>query len=71
MTVNKTTAAAIAAVGGEPIDPLWEWLALYGPHGDRFTWSQTRREPADMSVLSIWRRSSLSARLTNRATERV
>ncbi|HYC35287.1 MAG TPA: hypothetical protein VEC19_02610 [Usitatibacter sp.] len=45
MSVNKATAAAIEAVGGDPTDHTWEWLALYGPHGERFTWSQTRSQP--------------------------
>lgn len=37
--------AEIIRLGGDPTDPMWQWLLLRGPHGDAFTWSQTRREP--------------------------
>jgi hypothetical protein len=46
MSINKLTSAAIHAVGGDPTEPEWEWLALKGPHGDAFTWRQTKNEPA-------------------------
>jgi len=46
MTINKVSTAAIEAVGGDPTEPEWEWLVLKGPHGDAFTWGQTKSEPA-------------------------
>jgi hypothetical protein len=45
MSVNRAVASAIRAVGGDPTEPGWEWLALKGPHGDGFTWAQTKSEP--------------------------
>ena len=45
MSAAKGVATAIRAVGGDPADPSWEWLALRGPHGAGFTWAQTKNEP--------------------------
>ena len=45
MSVDRSLAEAIRAVGGDPTDHLWVWLATLGPHGERFTWSQTRQSP--------------------------
>ena len=45
MSLGKAIRNAIGAVGGEPTDPVWEWLAVRGPHGPGFTWSQTKSEP--------------------------
>ena len=41
--MRQSVAEAIRIVGGDPTDLGWHWLALHGPHGDSFTWSQTRR----------------------------
>lgn len=46
MSINRLATAAIEAVGGDPTEPEWEWLVLKGPHGDTFTWGQTKNEPA-------------------------
>jgi formylglycine-generating enzyme required for sulfatase activity len=46
MSMNRVATAAIQAVGGDPTQPEWEWLALKGPQGDAFTWGQTKTEPA-------------------------
>jgi hypothetical protein len=45
MSLSRATADAIARIGGDPTDLLWEWIASYGPHGAHFTWAQTKREP--------------------------
>ena len=45
MSLYFSITEAIRSVGGDPTDHLWEWLATYGPHGERFTWSQTRQSP--------------------------
>jgi len=45
MSISKAVATAIRAVGGDPTEPGWEWLALKGPHGASFTWAQTKSEP--------------------------
>jgi hypothetical protein len=45
MSVSKAVASAIRAVGGDPSEPGWDWLALNGPHGDGFTWAQTKNQP--------------------------
>ena|SRR5688572_27640774 len=46
MSINRLATAAIQAVGGDPTEPEWEWLVRRGPHGDTFTWGQTKNEPA-------------------------
>lgn len=46
MTISKVLADAIRAAGGDPTEPAWDWFALRGPHGDGFTWAQTRKQPA-------------------------
>ncbi len=45
MGLRTSEVEAIRSVGGDPTDHMWEWLASYGPHGDSFTWSQTRSSP--------------------------
>ena len=45
LTMNPQLLAEIGRVGGDPADPVWQWLLLNGPHGGSFTWRQTRREP--------------------------
>lgn len=45
MSISKALADAIRAAGGHPTEPAWEWLALRGPHGDAFTWAQTKNQP--------------------------
>ena len=47
MSVSKAIGTAIRAVGGDPTEPEWEWLALKGPHGDTFTWGQMKSEPPE------------------------
>jgi hypothetical protein len=46
MSISKALADAIRAAGGDPTEPAWEWLVLRGPHGDAFTWAQTKNQPA-------------------------
>lgn len=46
MSMPRTLANAIHLVGGDPTEHLWEWIAVYGPHGSAFTWSQSRNEPS-------------------------
>jgi hypothetical protein len=36
----------ITRLGGNPSDEIWIWLVTRGPHGPKFTWSQTKKEPA-------------------------
>jgi dienelactone hydrolase len=36
----------IIRVGGDPADEIWRWLCTRGPHGDSFSWGQTRDNPA-------------------------
>jgi hypothetical protein len=36
----------ITRLGGDPSDEIWIWLLTRGPHGSKFTWGQTRKEPA-------------------------
>jgi hypothetical protein len=45
MSLSRAVAAAIRAVGGDPTQRGWEWLVLNGPHGDGFTWTQTKNQP--------------------------
>ena len=45
MSMSKALADAIRAAGGDPTESAWEWLALRGPHGDDFTWAQTKNQP--------------------------
>ena len=45
MSLSRSISESILAVGGDPTDHTWEWLATQGPHGDRFTWGQTKSEP--------------------------
>lgn len=43
--MNPTLLAEVGRLGGDPADPVWQWLLLRGPHGKDFTWSQTRSQP--------------------------
>ncbi|MDN7585642.1 hypothetical protein [Burkholderia seminalis] len=43
--MNSTIVNEIIRLGGDPTDEVWRWLATRGPHGNSFTWGQTRREP--------------------------
>jgi hypothetical protein len=43
--MNYQFNTEISAVGGDPIDEVWIWLATRGPHGNSFTWAQSRQEP--------------------------
>ena len=36
----------VECLGGDPASEVWSWLIENGPHGNDFTWSQTRKEPA-------------------------
>ena len=45
MSLSRASAEAVAAVGGDPTDLLWEWIAAFGPHGANFSWGQTKRAP--------------------------
>jgi hypothetical protein len=43
--MSPSLSVEVERVGGDPSDPVWRWLLLNGPHGNSFTWSQTRSEP--------------------------
>lgn len=43
--MNRKIVNEIIRLGGDPTDEVWRWLATRGPHGNSFTWGQTRREP--------------------------
>ena len=43
--MNSILTAEIRRLGGDPADETWRWLLRNGPHGNSFTWSQTRGEP--------------------------
>ncbi|MBK8016108.1 MAG: hypothetical protein IPK20_04900 [Betaproteobacteria bacterium] len=43
--MNGALTAEIRRLGGDPTDELWRWFLRNGPHGNSFTWSQTRGEP--------------------------
>jgi hypothetical protein len=36
----------IMRIGGDPADEVWHWLCMRGPHGEDFSWGQTRDNPA-------------------------
>lgn len=44
--MDRTIFNEISRLGGDPSDEIWIWLVTRGPHGARFTWSQTKKEPA-------------------------
>lgn len=54
--MNSQTVAEVIRLGGDPTDPVWNWLLLRGPHGSSFTWAQSRREPAGYVGLEHLRR---------------
>jgi hypothetical protein len=43
--MSSALAAEIRRLGGDPTDEAWRWFLHNGPHGNSFTWSQTRSEP--------------------------
>ena len=43
--MNSAQTAEIRRIGGDPTDETWGWFLRNGPHGNSFTWSQTRGEP--------------------------
>jgi hypothetical protein len=43
--MSPSLLVEVERVGGNPSDPVWQWLLLNGPHGNSFTWSQTRSQP--------------------------
>lgn len=43
--MNSALAAEIRRLGGDPTDESWRWFLRNGPHGESFTWGQTRGEP--------------------------
>lgn len=43
--MNSALTAEIRRLGGDPTDEVWRWFLRNGPHGNSFTWSQTRGEP--------------------------
>jgi hypothetical protein len=43
--MNSALTAEIRRLGGDPTDEMWIWFLRRGPHGNSFTWSQTRGEP--------------------------
>ncbi|MDN7488987.1 MULTISPECIES: hypothetical protein [unclassified Burkholderia] len=43
--MNSTIVNEVIRLGGDPTNEIWRWLAARGPHGNSFTWGQTRQEP--------------------------
>ena len=43
--MNSALTTEIRRLGGDPTGEAWRWFLRNGPHGDSFTWSQTRGEP--------------------------
>jgi hypothetical protein len=43
--MHKPFLNEILRLGGDPADEVWHWLATRGPHGEDFTWGQTREQP--------------------------
>lgn len=43
--MNSALTTEIRRLGGDPTDEVWRWFLRNGPHGNSFTWSQTRGEP--------------------------
>ena len=44
--MNNELANEIASLGGTIEDEVWYWFVNRGPHGEKFTWSQTNTQPA-------------------------
>ena len=44
--MNQLFLNEIVRIGGDPADEIWIWLVTRGPHGSKFTWGQSRSEPA-------------------------
>lgn len=44
--MDKQISEEIAALGGDVSQPEWQWFLNNGPHGNNFTWGQTKKEPA-------------------------
>lgn len=49
--MNKEQTAIVTQLGGNPADPIWRWFLLNGPHGNSFSWSQTKKEPPGYTSL--------------------
>lgn len=43
--MKRNIENAILALGEDPGDAVWSWLASGGPHGSSFTWGQSRNSP--------------------------
>jgi len=43
--MKSALTAEIRRLDGDPTDEVWRWFLRHGPHGNSFTWSQTRGEP--------------------------
>ena len=43
--MNTDIKNEIESLGGDYTEPVWQWLLNNGPHGNDFTWSQTKQEP--------------------------
>ena len=44
--MNNARTEAILACGGDPTDEVWSWFVRRGPHGDSFSWGQSRDKPS-------------------------
>ncbi len=42
--MNSEEVQEIARIGGDSTKPEWQWVLNNGPHGEYFTWSQTKNE---------------------------
>ena len=43
--MDKRISEELTAFGGDLTQPEWEWFLKRGPHGEDFTWGQTKNEP--------------------------
>ena len=49
--MNKAIIDAVAKIGGELADPVWQWFLQNGPHGSGFRWAPTKQGPPGYSGL--------------------
>jgi hypothetical protein len=43
--LHKNLETEVRNLGGDPTDAVWRWFLLNGPHGDSFSWGQTKHNP--------------------------
>jgi hypothetical protein len=72
--MQRSMVDEIMRIGGDPSDEVWRWLCTRGPHGERFSWGQTRDNPAGyIGIVHLKRvideRSVVDAMFRERACE--